>query len=183
MSWLNKLLNGKNLEIKETPQTIKKSAWLDGALSDDSIKKEASIEDERLKHIKNLSTDGLSHIYTEIRMQKDGKKIPELYMDEYYKNREKVLKDRVKIEEELLSLIPAHSQEEKFKKWAAKSPAIIDVNSIWMVKNIDGEEVIIRAMPDMIDSIKTTSQLFTKNMLVKNISCSYVEKDVIGKIT
>lgn len=189
MGWLNDLLAGKSKEAeKETPQPAKKADWFDGIMKDEAISKTASIADEREKHVKNLSTDALAHIYTELILKKENKKIPEHYVEEYLKQKDAVMKNREKIEAEVLKLIPPHSQEAKFKKLASKA-TVVDVDSIWLIKDVDGQEVIIRATPDEKDmkkesirEVKANDTVFVKEDLVKNKSFDIAEKDELGVI-
>lgn len=189
MSWILDLLGGKGSKPEEeSVQPAKKADWFDGIVKAEAITKEATIQDDRVKHVKNLSTDALAHIYTELILKKENKKIPENYVEEYIKQKEAVLKDREKIEAAILELIPVHTQDRKWNKVAAKT-SILDVDSIWMVKDVDGEEVIVRAAPDAIDmkkesvkEVKANNTVFSPNDLVKNKSFDIAQPDEVGVI-
>lgn len=189
MSWILDFLGGKGAQPEaESKQPAKKADWFDGVLKAETITKEASIQDDRVHQVKNLSTDALAHIYTELVLKKENKKIPENYVAEYIKQKEAVLKDREKVEKDVLELIPVHSQDRKWNKVAAKT-SIVDVDSIWMVKDVDGEEVIVRAAPDATDmkkesirEVKANDTVFSPSDVVRNKSFDIAEKDEVGII-
>lgn len=189
MAWLLDLLTGKiKQRASDTDQKVKVPEWFNKATEEPTIEKTASIDDERMKHIQNLSNDALAHIYTETSLKKENKSIVAYYVEEYNKNKDAVLKDRAKIEKALFELIPPHSQENRFFKLAAKSKAnVLDVDSIWIVKDIDGQEVIVRATPDAtnmkkesIKEVKIADTIYNPNDLVKNVSCKMAENDELG---